>query len=138
VEAADVSEANVETLRRIYEAWGRGEFAEGSELYDPHIVLVLRPEFAESGPHYGRDAIRKYMREDFLLDLDRPTISGEEFLEAGDSVVVAVHQQGMGPRSGAPVDMRYFQLWTFRAGTVIRIECIMERDDALEAAGLTG
>jgi ketosteroid isomerase-like protein len=77
------------------------------------------------------------MLEDFLLDFDGATISGEEFLEAGDTVVVAVHQQALGPRSGAPVDMRYFQLWTFRAGTVVRIECIMEREDALEAAGLT-
>jgi ketosteroid isomerase-like protein len=132
-----VSEANVETLRRIYEAWGRGEFTEGGELYDPHVVLVLRPEFPEAGPHYGREAIRRYMLEDFLVDFDGATISGEEFLDAGDTVVVAVHQQAMGPRSGAPVDMRYFQLWTFRAGTVVRIESIMDREDALDAAGLT-
>jgi ketosteroid isomerase-like protein len=132
-----VSKDNVEALRRIYEAWGRGEFSEGAELYDPHVVLVLRPEFPEAGPHYGRKAIRKYMLEDFLVDFDRATISGEEFLEAGDTVVVAVHQQAVGPRSGAPVDMRYFQLWTFRAGTVFRSESIMEREDALEAAGLT-
>jgi len=131
-----VSEANVETLRRIYEAWARGEFTEGRELYDPHVVLVLRPEFPESGPHYGREAIRKYMLEDFLLDFDHATISGEEFIDAGDTVIVSVHQQALGPRSGAPVDMRYFQLWTFRGGSVIRIESIMERDDALAAAGL--
>jgi ketosteroid isomerase-like protein len=133
-----VSESKVETLRRIYEAWGRGDFAEGKELYDPHVVLVLRLEFPESGPHYGREAIRKYMLEDFLLDFDHATLSGEEFIDAGDTIVVGVHQQALGPRSGAPVDMRYFQLWTFRGGSVIRIESIMERDDALAAAGLAG
>jgi ketosteroid isomerase-like protein len=132
-----VSEANVETLRRIFERWGEGDFSAGFELYDPHVVLVLRPEFPESGPHYGRDAIRSYMREDFLRDFAEPTISGEEFIDAGDSVIVQVDQRATGPRSGAPVSMRYYQVWTFRGGSVIRIESIMERDDALEAAGLS-
>jgi ketosteroid isomerase-like protein len=137
MEAADVSETNLEAVRRIYESWGRGDFTVGSELYDPHVVLVLRPEFPESGPHYGREAIGKYMREDFLQDFAHATISGEEFLEAGDTVLVGVHQEATGPRSGAPVDMHYFQLWTFRGGSVIRIESVMEREDALATAGLT-
>jgi ketosteroid isomerase-like protein len=131
-----VSAANVETLRRIYQRWERGDFSAGVELYDPHVVLVLRPEFPEAGPHYGRDAIRNYMQEDFLRDFAGPTISAEEFLDAGDSVVVRVDQRATGPRSGAPVHMRYYQVWTFRGGCVIRIESIMERPHALQAAGL--
>lgn len=131
-----MSAANVETLRRIYQRWERGDFSAGVELYDPHVVLVLRPEFPEAGPHYGRDAIRNYMREDFLRDFASPTISAEEFLDAGDSVVVRVDQRATGPRSGAPVRMRYYQVWTFRGGCVIRIESIMERPHALQAAGL--
>lgn len=124
-------------MRRIYERWAQGDFSAGTDLYDPHVVLVLRPEFPESGPHFGRDAIRKYMREDFLRDFAGATISGEEFLEAGDSVVVRVDQRASGPRSGAAVRMRYFQVWTFRGDSVVRIESIMERADALQVAGLT-
>jgi ketosteroid isomerase-like protein len=127
----------VETLRRIYERWAEGDFSAGFELYDPYVVLVLRPEFPESGPHYGRDGIRIYMREDFLRDFAGATIAGQEFLDAGDSVVVQVDQRATGPRSGAPVHMRYYQVWTFRGGSVIRIESIMERRDALRAAGLS-
>jgi len=127
----------VETLRRIYERWGEGDFSAGFELYDPFVVLVLRPEFPESGPHYGRDGIRTYMREDFLQDWAGLTITGEEFLDAGASVVVQVDQRGTGPQSGVPARMRYYQVWTFQGGSVIRIESIMERRDALEAAGLS-
>jgi len=132
-----VSAANVETLRRIYERWGSGDFSAGVELYDPHVVLVLRADFPEAGPHYGLDAIRRYMRGDFLRDFDGPTIAADEFIDAGDSVVVKVDQRATGPASGAPVSMRYFQVWTFRGGAVIRIESIMERADALAAVGLT-
>jgi ketosteroid isomerase-like protein len=35
-----------------------------------------------------------------------------------------------------PAEFRYFQVWTFRGGSVIRIESIRDRDDALEAVGL--
>jgi ketosteroid isomerase-like protein len=77
------------------------------------------------------------MRDDFLKDFAGATISGDEFIDAGDSVVVRVDQRATGPRSGAPVRMRYFQVWTFRGGAVIRIESIMERADALAAAGLS-
>ena len=131
-----MSAAHVETLRRIYESWGQGDFGAGFELYDEHIVLLLRSEFPDSGPHYGRDAIRRYMRDDFLRDFAGATIAGVEFLDAGDSVVVQVEQQATGPRSGVPVRMCYFQAWTFRGDSVVRIESIMERADALAAVGL--
>jgi ketosteroid isomerase-like protein len=131
-----VSSENVETLRRVYDRWGHGDFTAGIDLYDPHVVLVLRPEFPEFGAKYGLEALGRYMREDFLRDFAGATIAGTEFLEAGDSVVVRVDQQATGPRSGAPVRMGYFQVWTFRGGSVIRIESIMERADALRAAGL--
>ena len=131
-----MSEELVEVVRRIYERWREGDFSAGFDLYDPYVVLVLRPEFPESGPHYGRDGIGAYMRGDFLRDFAGATITGEEFLDAGDTVVVRVDQRATGPRSGAPVRMRYYQVWTFRGGSVIRIESIMERRDALDAAGL--
>jgi ketosteroid isomerase-like protein len=131
-----MSGQNVDAVRRIYERWGRGDFRAGPELYDPHVLLILRPEFPESGAYLGPDEIARYMREDFLADFEGAEIRGEEFLDAGDTVVVRVHQRATGPGSGAPVEMRYYQLWTFRGGSVIRIESIREREEALEAAGL--
>jgi ketosteroid isomerase-like protein len=132
-----MSQENVELVRRIYECWGRGDFRAGGELYDPYVLLVLRPEFPEAGAYCGPDEIRKYMREDFLADFESAAIAGEEFLDAGDSVVVRVNQQATGPESRAPVEMRYHQIWTFRGRSVIRIESVMERTDALEAVGLS-
>jgi ketosteroid isomerase-like protein len=130
-----MSESTVEIVRQIYERWGRGDFRAGVELFDPYVQLVLRPEFPESGVHCGPDDIRKYMRE-FLADLEGAVIVGEEFLDAGDTVVVRVNQQATGAGSGAPVGMRYYQVWSFRGRSVIRIESVRERAEALEAAGL--
>jgi ketosteroid isomerase-like protein len=131
-----MSQTNLDIVRGIYERWARGDFRAGFELYDPYVQLVLRPEFPDARAYCGPDEIRRYMREDFLADLEGATISGEEFLEAGDSVVVRVNQQATGPESGVPVALRYYQIWTFRGRSVIRIESIREREDALAAAGL--
>jgi ketosteroid isomerase-like protein len=131
-----MSQTNVEIVRRIYERWGRGDFRAGTELYDPYVLLVLRPEFPDARAYCGPDEIRKYMRQDFLADLQGAVIVGEEFLDAGDSVVVRVNQQATGPGSGAPVAIRYYQIWTFRGRSVIRIESIRGREEALDAAGL--
>jgi ketosteroid isomerase-like protein len=35
------------------------------------------------------------------------------------------------------MEQEFFMLFTFRGGKIVRIESILERDDALEAAGLS-
>jgi ketosteroid isomerase-like protein len=131
-----MSQENVETVRRIYGEWGLGNFRAGTELYDPHVLLVVRPDFRPTaGVYCGADQITGYMR-DLLAEWDGFVIAGEEFLDAGDSVVVRVDQRATGKGSGTPVHAGYFQVWTFRGPSVIRIESILERSDALEAAGL--
>jgi ketosteroid isomerase-like protein len=131
-----MSQKNVEIVREVYERWGQGDFRAGVELFDPYVLLVLRTEFPDPGAYCGPDEIRKYMKEHFLADFERAVIIGEEFLDGGDSVVVRVSQQAIGAGSGAPVAMRYYQVWTFRGRSVIRIESIRGRGEALEAAGL--
>jgi uncharacterized protein len=130
-----MSQENVDLVRQIFDGWGRGDLRTGVPHYDSDIVLVLREEFPEAGTYRGTDEIRKYTRQ-MLAPWDDFAISGEEFVDAGDRVLVRVRQHGTGLGSGAPGELRYFQVWTFRERSVIRIESIWDRDEALEAAGL--
>lgn len=130
-----MSQENVEALRRIYAGWERGDLRVPDGLYDAHALLVLRPEFPDAGAYCGLDAIRRYTRQ-LLAPWESFAISGEEFVDAGDSVVVSVRQRAVGAGSGAPAELRYFQVWTFRGRAVIRIESIRDRDEALRAVGL--
>ena len=130
-----MSQENLEVVRRVYEGWGRGDFRVPERLYDPYVLLVLRPEFPDSGAYCGAGEIRGYMQQ-LLTAWDGFAISGEEFINVGDSVVVGVRQQGTGTGSGASTGFHYFQVWTFRGASVIRIESIRTRAEALEAAGL--
>ena len=132
-----MSSDHVETLRATYDEWGRGNFRGGADMWDADAVFSLRPEFPDAGDYHGLEGIRHYMRG-FLAPWNDLTITAEEFVDAGDSVIVAVRQHGIGRESGTPVELLYFHLWTFRGAAVVRWEAIRTRGEALEAAGLPG
>jgi ketosteroid isomerase-like protein len=128
-------EENVEAVRRVYERWRDGDFYAMVEVFDPHVLLVMRPEFPDAGTYLGVEGIADYMRQ-FLEPWIRITIKAGEITAAGDSVVVAVHQRGVGSGSGVATELSYFHVWTFRGGKAIRLETFRERGQAHEAAGL--
>jgi ketosteroid isomerase-like protein len=132
-----MSQENVKAVRAVYEEWRNGNFRAGVDLYDPLALLVQGRGFPESGSYLGLEGIGKYMRT-FLEAWEKVTIEAEDLVDAGDSVVAAVVQRGIGKGSGAaPAEFRYFQVWTFRAGNVIRLDVLRDRAEALEAAGLS-
>ena len=130
-----MSRERVETVRKIYEEWGKGNFRAGTELYDPEIVLVQGEGFPERGSYAGMEGVRRYMRI-FLDAWEQITIEADELTGAGDTVVADVIQRGVGKESGAQPELRYFQVWTFRGENVIRLDVIRDRADAFAAAGI--
>jgi ketosteroid isomerase-like protein len=136
-----MSQENVETVRAIYARFGEGDFRASADLLDPHVVMVLSPEFGPeipgAGTYIGTEAVAGYTREYLLGAWADFTMEAEEILGAGDSVLVGVRQHGVGRTSGAPTKLRYFTVWSFRGGKVIRIESFRERTEALETLGLS-
>ena len=131
-----MSHDNVEVVRGIYAEWGKGNFRAGTDLFDSDVVLVIRAEFPDAGAYVGPDEIRGYMRQ-FLSSWTDAVIEAEDIFGADDRVAVAVHQQAIGSGSGLSVDMRYWQVWTFRGSAVTRIESIKTRSEVLDAVGLS-
>lgn len=130
-----MSEENVEVVRDIYERWREGDFRTTVDVFDPLVLFVMRREFPDAGTYLGLERLAEYTRG-FLEAWSRITIEAEDITEAGDSVVVALRQRGVGGESGAATEFRYFQVWSFRGRKVIRLEGFRERAEAFEAAGL--
>ena len=63
-------------------------------------------------------------------------VTHEEFVDAGDHVVVTLHIWGRGRGSGVEIDARLFDVYTIRDGAIVRMDEFTERSAALEAAGL--
>ena len=129
-----MSQENVELVRRgiqdVHVFW---------EMLDEQVLMDSReyPAFTVEGGGVvvGREAVieagRRYWGtwEDYRLD-------AEELIDAGMSVVGFVRERGRGKSSGAPVERRWAQVWTFRRGRIVRWELFGDKGSALEAAGL--
>ena len=124
----------MERVRAVFDRWSEGDFRT-LDLLDPHVVFVLRPGFPDAGKYVGPASIVDYTRR-FLEPWTHLTMEAQEVLAAGDTVLVGVHQRGVGSTSGVPTEFHYYQLWSFRGDKVIRLENFRERAEALEVAGL--
>jgi ketosteroid isomerase-like protein len=128
-----MSQENVEIVRRAFafEVHGRGDPAGALADFDPD--LVLNP--VEEAPSHGPDAVRDYY-ERWESSWEELKVTTEEFIDAGDRVVVTALFRGRGRGSGIMVETRFYELYTLRDGKIVRLDEFTERAEALEAAGL--
>jgi ketosteroid isomerase-like protein len=133
-----MSQENVEVVRAIYEEWAKGNLRAGRDLYDRRVLFIPIAEMFDARDFYvGPEGVAEFMRP-FLQAWTNFTVTAEELIEAGDSVVVAARHRGLGRESGVLADEpeQEFQVWTFRGAAVIRFEVFRDRAEALQAAGL--
>jgi ketosteroid isomerase-like protein len=95
---------------------------------------VVRSDHPEGAFRRGPDAVIQFFHEwiEPFADLQ----ADWELYEAeSDMVLAEVSLQGRGRESGAPVAMRFAQVWTFRGGRVVRMEMFNDIDEARRMAG---
>jgi ketosteroid isomerase-like protein len=129
-----MSQENVETVRRIYDAFGEGDFARALEEGEPDFEWIP-PEQDIQGPVQGLEGLRRFL-EDQNEAFEDLRVEAEELKDHGDKVLALIRVRGRGRASGVEIDIRAANLWTFRGGRLIRGQVFPEREKALEAAGL--
>jgi len=131
-----MSEKNVETLRRGFAAFNRGDLDEAASIFHVDAEWVPYLGTLAGKTHRGREAIVR-MWADMNLHLSGLHMELEEFIDAGEIIVVVVDATAAGTESGAEVRDRWAQVWSFSEGLVRRVEPFPSREEALEAAGLS-
>jgi ketosteroid isomerase-like protein len=74
---------------------------------------------------------------DWLTPWASYRIDAEDFIDAGDEVVVFARIKARTARDGVLVEHSPAAVWTIREGKVAGIRFLLERSEALEAAGLS-
>jgi ketosteroid isomerase-like protein len=127
-----MSRENVEIVRRLFEEYAQGGVDPALPYFVPDVVW--NP--ADEAPQHGRDGVRAYM-ERWETEWENLETVPEEFIDAGESVLVTVHFSGRGRASGIEVDARLYEVYTLRDGMIVRMDEFTERSAALEAAGFS-
>jgi ketosteroid isomerase-like protein len=125
----------VEIVRRIFDSWSTGDFGAGLADLDPEVDFVVRPPFPEPVSTVGPGGIREYMRR-FLDNWDSYAVEATALQAVGGIVLAEAVQHGEGKASGIEIRQEFFMLFTLRGGRIVRIESILQKDQALRAAGL--
>jgi uncharacterized protein len=132
-----MSQENVEIVRRAGEAWQRGGIDAMLEFLDPGVEWRVRPDLPESGTYRGHEGVRRLFTR-FEEVLEGQGYEPQEYIDAGDLVVMPLHWWGRGRRSGAVVAERQGETWVFtvRDGRVATVHEYRDKREAIEAAGL--
>jgi ketosteroid isomerase-like protein len=131
-----MSEENVEALRPVYEEWGRGNFSPRFEVYAPDMEWGWSAEFPDQAGVARDPELRSERLRRWLDSWEAWRVEAEEYISAGEFVVVLCRYTGRGKGSGVDVDVQGAHVWKMRHGKVVRLEIFSNREKALEAAGL--
>jgi uncharacterized protein len=131
-----MSQENVEALRPVYEEWGRGNFSPRFEVYAPDMEWGWSAEFPDQAGVARDPELRSERLRRWLDSWEGWRVEAEEYISAGEFVVVLCRYTGRGKGSGVDVDVQGAHVWKMRDGKVVRLEIFSNREKALEAAGL--
>ena len=130
-----MSQANVEVVRAMYEHWARGDFP--ASFYDPEVehsrIGAQTPDM--EGEFRGLEELSRAMRE-YLHPFSDLRIEAEEIIDLDDDrVLVLSRHTAVGKLSGAPINHELGDLFTLRAGKVVRYDSYWDRAEAMKTSG---
>jgi ketosteroid isomerase-like protein len=128
-----VSQENVEVVRRHYEAVNRNDLEAMLRRTDPDAEWWDRADDPDATVHRGHEALRRHWGE--IDDLAELRVEPQEFIDAGDAVVVPVRLSGRGRSSDVPFHEREVHVFRLRDGKIMEFREYRERSEALNAVG---
>jgi ketosteroid isomerase-like protein len=131
-----MSRENLDVVRSSYEREDL-RFGPTWATIDPDFEYHTLSTEPDAGIYRGHEGFRELLAlwTDMFDDL---RIEPEEFIDAGDYVIVPSRIRGKGRSSGVDIDASYVLVWKVRNG--LRTECreYATTDAALEAVRLAG
>jgi ketosteroid isomerase-like protein len=131
-----MSRENIDAVKAGFEALDQGGVEALLGFIDPEFETTTPPELSvEPGTYRGHDGLRRYF-ESFYEVMEEIRFEPDDFIDAGDRVVVPVRLIARGRDTGIEAEQALAFVWTLRDRKAIRLESYPTRAEALEAAGL--
>jgi ketosteroid isomerase-like protein len=128
---------NVAVIRAIYDAFAEGDMKAATALMSPAIVWNEAENFpyADENPYRGPEAVLNGVLARLGSEWENFAAVPQEFLAAGDSVVVLGRYRGSYKATGKPINAQMAHVWHVEAG---RAASFQQYVDTLQVARATG
>jgi ketosteroid isomerase-like protein len=132
-----MSAANVELIRALYGAFAAGDIPGVLNRMSPDMEWNEAENFpyADGNPYVGHDAIVGGIFARLGGEWDGFAAVPDEYLDAGDTVVVLGRYRGTCKATGRPLDAQMVHVWRVEDGKAARFQ---QYTDTLQAARVTG
>ena len=128
---------DVETLRGAYQAFNEGGVEAILERLAPEFQVRDRESSPDRETRFGKEGIKELF-DSYMEAFDVLRLEPEEFTEAGDQIVVSLHQRIRGKGSGAEVVGHIAHVWTMHGGAAHRLRVFGDKKGALKALRAEG
>ena len=132
-----MSKENVELVQAIYAAFGAGDVPGVVGRMSPEIVWNEAENFpyADRNPYLGPEAILTGVFARLGTDWDGFAAVPDEYLDAGDTVVVLGRYHGTFKATGETLDAQLVHVWRLEDGKAVAFQ---QYTDTLQAARAIG
>jgi ketosteroid isomerase-like protein len=132
-----MSKENVEIVQEYFASVRRGDWERVAQLVDPKIEMHGTVGGLGEGRIYqGMAEIMDEFQNEDLEAWEERRLEPQEFIDAGENVVMLLHEYRRGKGSGVPLESDTGVVIAVRDGRVVRIQGYMDPGAALEAVGL--
>ena len=131
-----MSQENVEVVRRGYSELNRRDVEAWLEAFHANAEMYDVAGGPEAPARQGHDALREWVKTMDEIWADGRHVP-EQFIDAGDFVVVALRVRARRRDIGVPFDMPLFHVFEMRDGKIQRGTAYLDKAEALAAVGLS-
>lgn len=119
-----MSRENVQVIQGLYEAFGRGDVPSVLNQMDRSIEWNEAENFiyADRNPYVGPQAVLEGVFMRLGSEWEGFRVTPEEWLDAGDRVVVLGTYSGTHKATGRQVRAQFAHIWSVREGRVVRFQ----------------
>jgi ketosteroid isomerase-like protein len=124
----------VDTVRRFYDALGRGDVPSVLSLLDPQVEWTEAERFPYySGTWHGPQAVLDKLLVPLSADWDGFSATALEFVADGDRVVSLGTYSGTFKKTGRSLSAAFAHVWTVHGDKLVRFDMHTDTAKVLEA-----